>query len=269
MSWHKLISLLLFFCLYHINFVYPYSEYNLATGKEETLLIPIEKEIEMGRSISEQVEKKYKLDENYLNQEKVARIGQMIALVSDRKELVFRFRVLDVDDTENAFALPGGYIYIFKALLEKLDDDEIAAILAHEVGHVCARHSIKRLEDSIGYQVMQILVVSGAKDSYTKYKAGEALGHLMLANSREHEYEADALAVKYLKKTEIDPNAMVRAIDKLIKWQMAGKTGPKRYWYTHPYLSARRAKINEEILGHMTFQDYMNVTDEENYVVPY
>jgi len=265
----RIRGLLLLFFLFYANSAYPYSEYNLATGKEESLFLPIEKEIEMGRSIAEQVEKKYKLDGNYLNQEKAAKIGEGIAAVSDRKELVFRFRVLDVDDTENAFALPGGYIYIFKALFEKLDDDEIAAILAHEVGHVCARHSIKRLQDSIGYQIMQILVASGARDSYTKYKAGEALGQLMLANSREHEFEADALAVKYLKKTKIDPNAMIRVIDKLIKWQMSGKTSPKRYWYTHPYLSARRAKINEEILGQMTFRDYMNVTDEENYIVPY
>jgi len=263
------ISLFLFYCLISTNPVYPYSEYNLATGKEETLFISVEKEIEMGSSISEEVEKKFDLDENYLNQEKIARIGKRIAEVSDRREFIYRFKVLDKDDVENAFALPGGYVYIFKALFEKLDDDEIAAILAHEVGHVCARHGIKRLQSGIGYQILQILVAGGAKDSYTRRKAGEAFGQLMLANSREHEFEADALAVKYLRKSKFDPEAMVRVLDKLIQWQMKGKTGPKRYWYTHPYLSARRSRVNKEITGQMSFQDYLNLTDEDTYVVPY
>lgn len=248
---------------------YAYPEYNLATGQEETLFISKQKEANMGRSIAEQVEEKYKLDENYLHQEKVAEIGKKIASVSDEKNFIFTFKVIDEKDVENAFALPGGYIYIFKALLEKLEDDEIAAILAHEVGHVCARHSIKRLQSGLGYQIMQILVVGGAKDSYTRSKASEAFGQLMLANSREHEFEADALAVKYLKKAGYNPKAMVKVLDKLIKWQMGGKTGPKRYWYTHPYLAARRASVNKEITGQMTFDDYMNVTDEENYIIPY
>jgi len=261
------ISLSVLSSIFTANYAYP--EYNLATGQEENLFISKEKEINMGRSIAEQAEEKFDLDENYLNQEKVAEIGKRIADVSDRKELIFTFKVLDKDDVENAFALPGGYIYIFKALLEKLDDDELAAIIAHEVGHVCARHSIKRLQSSLGYQIMQILVMRGAKDPYTRRKAGEAFGQLMLANSREHEFEADALAVKYLRKAGYNPEGMLNALDKLLKRQMEGKTGPKRYWFTHPYLSARKAQVNKEITGQMTFEDYMNIVDEESYVIPY
>ncbi len=261
------ISLSALSIIFTANYAYP--EYNLATGREENLFISKEKEMNMGRSIAEQVEEKFDLDENYLNQEKVAEFGKRIADVSDRKELIFTFKVIDKDDVENAFALPGGYIYIFKALLEKLDDDEIAAILAHEVGHVCARHSIKRLQNSLGYQIMQILVMQGARDSYTRGKAGEAFGQLMLANSREDEFEADALAVKYLKKANYNPEGMLSALDKLLQWQMEGKTGPKRYWFTHPYLSARKAQVSKEITGQITFEDYMNTVDEESYIVPY
>ena len=246
-----------------------FSEYNLATGEEETLFISKQKEINMGKSIAKQVEKKYDADENYSNQEKIDLIGGKLAEVSDRKGLIYHFMVLDEEDVENAFALPGGYIYIFKALFEKLEDDEIAAILAHEIGHVAARHSIKRLQSGLGYQILQVLVIAGAKDSYTRRKASLALGHLMLANSREHEFEADQLAVKYLKKAGYDPEAMLRVINKLIKWQMKQKTTPKRYWYTHPYLSARRAAINKEIKGQLSFDDYINVTDEEGYITPY
>jgi len=246
-----------------------FPEYNLATGEEENLFISKQKEINMGKSISKQVEKKYDADANYSNQEKIDLIGQKLAEVSDRKGLIYRFMVLDEEDVENAFALPGGYVYIFKALFEKLKDDEIAAILAHEIGHIAARHSIKRLQSGLGYQILQVLVIAGAKDSYTRRKASLALGHLMLANSREHELEADALAVKYLEKAGYDPEAMLRVINKLIKWQMKHRTTPKRYWYTHPYLSARRAAVNKELKGQLSFDDYVNVPDEESYVIPY
>jgi len=260
-------AVIIFSCLFCTSPAY--SVYNLATNEEDNLFISREKEARMGQNISEQVEEKFDLDPNYINQEKVDRIGQEIAAVCDRKDLIFHFKVLDEDDVKNAFALPGGYIYLFKALVDQLEDDEIAAILAHEVGHVCARHSIKRLQAGLGYQVLSILVAAGARDSYTKRKASEAFGHLMMAHSREDELEADRLAVKYLKKAGYDPEAMVRTVDKLIKWQMDSKATRKRYWYTHPYLSARRSATNQEIAGQMSFDDYMNVPDDEDYVVPY
>lgn len=246
---------------------FAFCEYNLATEKEEYLFISSEKEVSMGESISKQVEEKIKLDKNYTNQERVRIIGQKIAEVSDRKDIIYRFRVLD-EEADNAFALPGGYIYIFKGLLEKLDDEEVAAILAHEVGHVCARHSIKRLQNSLGYEILRVLVVRGAEDSYTRSKASEAVGQLMMAHNREDEIEADRLAVKYLEQAGYDPEAMVGAIDKLLEWQMEGPIRPKRYWYTHPYLAARRAAVRKEITGQLEFDDYLNVTAEEDYIIP-
>jgi predicted Zn-dependent protease len=246
-----------------------FSEYNLATGEEETLFISEASEIKMGRNIASQVEEKMGIDKNYAHQEKVDIIGQRLVKVCDRKDIIYSFKVID-DEKENAFALPGGYIYIFKGLLEKLDtDDEIAAILAHEVGHVCAKHSIKRLQNSMGYSALGILVSYGAKDNYSRRKVHEAIGHLMLAHSREDEFEADRLAVKYLKKAEYDQDAMLSVLDKLLKWQMEGPVRTKRYWYTHPYLAARRAAVRKETTGQMSFDDYMNVTEEEDYVIPY
>jgi len=252
---------------YLISFSIPaFCEYNLATEKEETLFISSEKETAMGESISKQVEKKIKLDKNYTNQEKVRTIGQKIAEVSDRKDIIYRFKVLD-DDTDNAFAVPGGYIYIFKGLLERLNDDEIAAILAHEVGHICARHSVKRLQNSLGYEILRVLVMRGAQDSYTRRKANEAVGQLMMAHSREDEMEADRLAIKYLGKAGYKPEAMVTVIDKLLEAQMEGPIRSKRYWYTHPYLGARKAAANQEITGQLDFDDYLNVATEEDYII--
>ena len=244
-----------------------FCELNLATGQEETILISEESEIKMGESLSKQVEAKMKLDPNYTNQEKVAAIGQKLAEVSDRKQLVYHFKVLN-DDKENAFALPGGYVYVYKGLLEKMKtDDQIAAIMAHEMGHICAKHSLKRLQDSLGYQLLRIMVSQGANDNYTRYRANEAINQLMLSYSRQDEFEADRLAVKYLKKAGYKPNAMIDALNVLLNSTMEGSAKPKQYWYTHPYLAARIGEVRKEITGQMDFDDYINVTDDEEYVV--
>lgn len=258
-------ALLLFFIF--LSTKPAYCEYNLATEKEENLLMSEEKEIRTGKSLSEKVEKKFKLDENYTNQEKVDTIGQKLAKVSDRKDLIYHFKVID-DDKDNAFALPGGYIYVFKGLLEKLEDEEIAAILAHEIGHICARHSIKRAEKSLGYSILKLIAIRGAEDNYSRYKIHEAINQLMLSYSREDEVEADRLSVKYLKKAGHEPKAVISVLDKLLKWQMEGPIRPKRYYHTHPYLAARRAAVRKEITGQMEFDDYLNVAPEEEYITP-
>ncbi|NQT90138.1 MAG: M48 family metalloprotease [Candidatus Omnitrophica bacterium] len=245
-----------------------YCEYNLATGEEELIFISSERETKMGESISKQVAKKMKLDKNYSNQEKVAIIGKKLARVSDRKDIIYHFSVID-DDMFNAFALPGGYIYVFKGLLDELEsDDELAAILAHEIGHVCAKHSVKRLQNSLGYEILRLLVVRGASDGYSQRKANEAINQLMLTYTRRDEFQADMLAIRYLKRAGYKPEAMVSVLDRLIELQMDGPKLPKRYWHTHPYLGARKANASQEITGQIEFDDYINVTSEEGYVRP-
>jgi predicted Zn-dependent protease len=244
-----------------------FCELNLATGQEENILVSEENEIKMGESLSKQVEQKMKLDSNYTNQERVAVIGQRLAEVSDRKHLIYHFKVL-TEDTDNAFALPGGYVYVFKGLLEKMkSDDEVAAIMAHEMAHICAKHSLKRLQSSLGYQLLRILVSQGANDNYTRYRANEAINQLMVSYGRQDEFEADRLAVKYLKKAGYKPEAMVDALNVLLNSTMDGPERPKRYWYTHPYLAARIGEVRKEVTGEMDFDDYINVTEDEEYVI--
>jgi len=243
-----------------------YCEYNLATGKEELVLISSEKEVKMGASIAKRLEEKFDEDDNYTYQEKVDSIGQSIAAVCDRRDIIYHFKVLD-KDFDNAFALPGGYVYLFSGLLEDMGtDEEIAAVLAHEIAHICARHSMKRLQESFGYQALRILAVKGAEDTYTLRKANEAINQLMLSYSREDELEADRLAVKYLSKAGYNTEAVIAVIDKLLKLQMDGPIRSKRHWHTHPYLAARKAAAMKEIKGQMRFDDYINITTDEGYV---
>jgi len=139
----------------------------------------------------------------------VNEVGQRIATVADRPELFYHFRVVD-DATINAFALPGGHIYIHRGLLIHLNSEaELAAVLAHEIGHVTARHAVQRYTQVQGYQ-LGMLVTS----IFIPMQPGTSnLTNLLAASfisgyGRKQELEADKLALKYILKAGYDPHAV-------------------------------------------------------------
>ena len=236
-------------------------EYNTATGEEDIMLVSTEKEINMGRRIAEGLEDnpEITLDPDPIMTERVRKLGDRIARVSDRKEVNYNFSVIDEEDV-NAFALPGGYIFVFKGLVEKVEtDDELASVLAHEVAHIVARHSIKRLQGGFGYNILQILVVaaggSGVRDVGS---ANAALGQLVMAYSREDEALADRMAVKYLEKAGFDPMAMVSFLEKMQEVHKESPIRPYSYYRSHPNLADRIRMVKQEIGGEINFTDYMN-----------
>jgi len=235
-------------------------EYNTATGKEDIIFVDTQKEVDMGKSIAEGIEKskEIKLDPDPLMTERVNEVGQRIASVSDRKEVKYTFRVIDKDDV-NAFALPGGYVFIFKGLVDKVSkDDELAAVIAHEIAHVVARHSIKRLQGGVGYNILQILMaVTGAGRSDAG-RIDAAFGQLIMSYSREDEALADKLAVKYLKEAGYDPWAVVSLLKKLQESDKAEPIRPYTSYRSHPYVADRIRMVKKELSGEVDFNDYMN-----------
>ena len=233
-------------------------EYNTATGTDDIIFVSTEKEINMGRSIAEGIEKNpdITLDPDPIMTERVKQIGERVASVSDRKEVSYTFRVIDDDDV-NAFALPGGYIFIFRGLIEEVEsDDELASVIAHEIAHVVARHSIKRLQGGIGFNILQILMATTRTPDINRVNA--ALGQLIMAYSREDEALADKTAVKYLRKAGYDPMAM---IDFLKKLQEVRRKSPARTYSayrSHPLIADRIRIIKQELTGEVEFSDYMN-----------
>jgi len=235
-------------------------EYNTATGKEDIIFVTTEKEVNIGRSIAESIEKNpdITLDPDPLMTERVRKIGERVASVSDRKEVNYTFNVIDKDDV-NAFALPGGYIFIFRGLIEKVqNDDELASVIAHEIAHVVARHSVKRLQGGIGYNILQILMVATGTSGQDVGNVNAAFGQLVMSYSREDEALADRIAIKYLKRAGFDPMAM---IDFLKKLQKAHKDAPiKQYssYRSHPHIADRIRMVKQELIGEIDFTDYMN-----------
>lgn len=236
-------------------------EYNTATGKEDIMLVSTEKEISMGRNIAEGIEKnpEIKLDPDPLMTERVREVGRKIAAVSDRQEVNYTFRVIDKDEV-NAFALPGGYIFIFKGLVEKVDsDDELASVIAHEVAHVVARHSVKRLQGGLGYTILQLLMIaSGSASSRDIGNIDNAFGQLIMSYSREDEALADRIAVKYLKRAGFDPMAMLSFLKKLQEVSKEEPIRPYRRYRSHPYIADRIRMVKQELTGEIDFSDYMN-----------
>ena len=231
--------------------------------------ISAEKEKKMGQSISKQVEKKFETVDDPLVQERFQAIGKRLAKVSDRQEFVYHFKVLkpeegsDKDRHYNAFTLPGGYVYMFEPLMEVLEtDDRIAAVTAHEIGHTSARHVVKRLQSSLGVNMLMLLALLTAGDDRAVGQTNEALAQLMMAYSREDEFEADRISVKYLKAAGFDPNGALESLLELKKLRKKGRDFPYISYRSHPYLSERIALVRKEIKGYTDFDSYINLLPE-------
>ena len=237
------------------------------SGKD---IIPIstEKEKRMGESIAREVEKKFDEVDDPLVQKRFEDIGRRLAGICDRQDLIYRFKVLKAKGNKekyyNAFALPGGYVYIFDALTEVLKtDDKIAAVTAHEIGHISSRHSVERLRSSLGVNVLMILALAVARDGRTVAEANQALAQLMMAYSREDEFEADRLSVKYVKKAGFNAEGVLESLLTLRELRKKGREMRYTFYKSHPYLSERIAAARTEIKGYTDFDSYINLPEKK------
>jgi MAF protein len=238
------------------------TEYNLATKQEEKYYYSTDKEVQLGQSINRRVGKEFKFSADPLEQKRVEDIGKKIAAVSDRKEIDYHFQVLD-DDAVNAVSLPGGYVYVNSGLLDKVaNDDELACILAHEIGHIVARHSIKKLQAMQGYSILRVLVAVAPGTSEVSNAADAAFAQFLLGYGRQDELLADQLGARYAQLAGYDPHAMVTF---LIKLQDINRRLPFRersYYKTHPYIPDRIRIVKQELGERIDFGDYINIEQE-------
>ena len=250
------------------------TEYNVATQSEEWIYHDTDKEIKIGKSVAREIEKAYKISENPLFRNRVKQIGEKIAAVCDRKELMYYFNVIeareekdqeDIDEEVNAMALPGGYVYCFKGLFTAANptDDELACVLAHEVGHIVAKHSLKKLQGAMGYTLLRIAAMaSGSPEA--GYGLDAAFYQLMMGYSQEDELLADRLGVRYARLAGYDPRGMITFLEKLQRINRKKPLRPFSYGRTHPYAPDRIRVVKEEIGEGMSFQDYINIEKAEH-----
>jgi predicted Zn-dependent protease len=185
---------------------------NPVTGEPDLVLMSQGEELALGREYDKEVLKQYrKLDDPPL-QAYVNRIGQRLASRSHRSDIQYHFTVLDSSEV-NAFALPGGYVYITRGMLAYLDTDaELAAVLGHEIGHVTARHAVRQHTTSTVIGLIGS-IVSARTGSGAANDLSNVLGLAIVRGyGREHELEADRLGAEYLARSGYDPEAMLQVI---------------------------------------------------------
>lgn len=237
------------------------TEYNIATQQEEAYYYSTDKEIQIGQTITKAVEKEYKIVDDPLIQKRLEDIGQKIAGICDRKELDYYFKVLD-DSEVNAFALPGGFVYIHKGLMDKVaNDDELAAVLAHEIAHVVARHSIKKLQALQAYSILRILVAAAPGTGEVGNAADIAFAQVLTGYAREDELLADQLGARYTKLAGYNPRAMIDFLEKLQEINRRKPPRPKSYLKTHPYVPDRIRVVKQALGERIDFTDYINIEE--------
>jgi predicted Zn-dependent protease len=195
----------------------PYSEFRNARYSNAGLLNERE-EVKLGTQLHREVTRKYRLTDVGLD--RVERLGQRCARASLRANLLYKFHVIQSREI-NGFSIPGGHIYITTAMLKLANDDELASVLAHEVGHIVARHSLKTLRqkqeyDEVSKALGELTGVAGdlARD------LGVALGQIvaegfLTVHTRDEEREADFLGVRGTARAGFDPQGMVTMFQKL------------------------------------------------------
>lgn len=228
---------------------------NPASGRKEYLMISTQQEISIGEQVSAEIEKSYRLSHDEAMIERVNRIGLRIAKVSDRQDLAYHFKVLDNKDT-NAVSTPGGYVYVYSGLMEKANDDELAAVIAHEVGHIAARHSVQAMQGNMATSLIAGLIFANleTKDE-VKQGTAVALNLIMLGYSRGDELEADKLGVRYAYYAGFDPDGSATFLEKLQKEQKENPLDKGLvYLRSHP-LHSERIKNDREYAAYLKKTD--------------
>ena len=175
-------------------------------------------EIELGNRLDVEVRKSVQVVPD--SQARVNRIGQRVARTSRRPNLVYRFHVIR-DNSINAYSTPGGHVYITTGLLAIANDDELASVLSHEIGHVVARHSLKTLQQSqflggIADLIGSVTGVAGdAAGQLGKAAASIVASGLLASHNREEEREADYLGVNGMARAGFNPQGMITMFQKL------------------------------------------------------
>jgi len=233
--------------------VFGFNSCESGTGSGINLYSPSD-DVAMGRQLDSEIRKNPQEYPIYNNQAAHNYLQDMLNQIIQSDEIkyrgVFDYKVAILNsNTINAFATPGGYVYVYRGLLNFLDNEAtLAFILAHEVAHAERRHATKRMTKQLGMSVL-LSVVLGNNPSQLAEIAGNLLTGLeLLRNSREDEYEADEYAFRYLLSTKWYPGAGIMFFDQISQ----GSSGNDftELFSTHPLDDKRKNALNELIKKH-------------------
>ena len=215
------------------------------TGRSQFIVMSPSQATQMGLQAYQQILSKAKLSTNqdYIN--RVRTIGRRIADVSGQPDLKWEFNVIE-DKTPNAFALPGGKVAVHTGLFTVAkDDNQLAAVMAHEVGHAIARHGSERISTQMAVQLGLVGLSAAAGQEYgqfTNLAAQAASLGIILPFTRNQESEADHIGLILMAKAGYDPRAAVPLWE---NFKTAGGSRPPEFLSTHPAPQSRINRLQE------------------------
>jgi predicted Zn-dependent protease len=245
---------------------------NPATGKREFNIVSESQEVAIGQQSHQQIVRQFgTYDEKPELNRLVERVGKQLAATSERPQLPWTFTILDTPMV-NAMALPGGYIYITRGMLERINsEDELAGVLGHEIAHVTARHSAQQISRSQLAQFGMVLgaVIAGPEVLQQYGQLAElGIGLLFQRYSRQHETQADLLGTGYMAEARYNPIGAERMLMTLQRLDKNPASGIDRYFMSHPDPAKRvkdvRSKIAE--LTPMTSAASLEAPDRNEFV---
>jgi predicted Zn-dependent protease len=222
---------------------------NPVTGKSQLSLVSEQQELAMGKQAAEETRQSIGLVKDDALQAYVQQVGAKLAAGSERPQLPWSFQVVD-DATPNAFALPGGYIFVTRGLLTYMDSEaELATVIGHEIGHVTARHSVQQISRA---QIAQLGLGLGMILAPELQQLGNVLGQgmqlLFLKYGRDAERQADELGFKYALQDKYDVRAMANVFESLQAISKQESRSPIPAWAsTHPDEGSRIQKVRERV----------------------
>ena len=215
-------------------------------------VLSAEQEVEIGRQAAQEVEKEIPMYSDPVVVSYVDSLGQVLAKHSRRADIPYCFRVVDTKEV-NAFALPGGWLYVNRGLIAAAENEsELAGVIAHEIGHVVGRHGARQITRRYGLAVLVELALGGGEgSSLAREIAGQfaavGAGLTLLKYGRDAEREADHFAVEETYAAGIDPNGMATFFEKLMALHESEPDGVAAWFSTHPPTGERISNVRRDI----------------------
>lgn len=202
----------------------------------------LQEEVQMGRQYAAEINQQLPIVEDAAVHRYINQLGNQIAQRADQRGLQYTFYVVN-SDVVNAFAVPGGFIYINRGLINRAENvSELAGVLGHEIGHVVARHGVDQMvrmqRAELGVNLAYVLLgraPSGVEQAGLQVGAGAFFAR----HSREAEHEADELAIQYLTRGGINPMGVVTFFQKLMQDQQRAPSRVEQWFATHPLTQER------------------------------
>jgi len=212
-------------------------------------MISTQEEVQMGAEYAAQINRQLPIVEDAAVNRYINELGRRIATRADDRDIQYRFFVVNSDQI-NAFAVPGGFIYMNRGLIDRAENkSEFAGVLGHEIAHITQRHGIEQMarmqRAELGLNVASILLGSPGPVGQVAVQAGA--GAWFASHSREAEREADYLGIRYVTDAGINPEGIVTFLQKLMEEQQRDPSRVAQWFATHPTTQSRIDATRQDV----------------------